>query len=309
MQPKNIKRLAILGAACIVGVIVALLGSSSGDNPRRNGASSATAPRARSVSTSPPTARPAGPARVLLAIDRSASMRCPLELRTPDEQCTPELRKQERLLGEHRRLTRIGAARSFASGGIAVLKMPGDELGVSAFWTSRGTGTRREVLKRKPKRVLRRFVTLGPISGLPKLQELLGRLGATDGGTPLYDMIDQGARDLRTGSSAETAVNSLVILTDGGSNGSKLTLGELRSRLLAAGGADEPVRLLITATGEARCEELRTLTEPGDGDCFQAPTEKLVVCASQKIQTLVRQPQPPTPRNAEEKARDRAPCR
>ena len=308
MQPKNIKRLAILGAACIVGVIVALLGSSSGDNPRRNGASSATAPRARSVSTSPPTARPAGPARVLLAIDRSASMRCPLELRTPDEQCTPELRKQERLLGEHRRLTRIGAARSLRAVG-------------SPFSRCRETSWVFSVLDLEGHRHASRGAQAEAQARAQAVRDAWPHLGTTEapraawslGGDrrrdPLYDMIDQGARDLRTGSSAETAVNSLVILTDGGSNGSKLTLGELRSRLLAAGGADEPVRLLITATGEARCEELRTLTEPGDGDCFQAPTEKLVVCASQKIQTLVRQPQPPTPRNAEEKARDRAPCR
>jgi len=296
-RPKSFKLIAAIAGGVLAGICftIAAVVIVNGDD-------GATSEKPETSTSRPgPTAGRSRPARVLMAIDRSASMGCPLQLER-DEDCSADLREQERDLPvEDQRLTRFGAARNWAAGGVATLNKPGDKLAISTFLTSTRMG-RLEMAEP----LVTRVVGFRPLSRFGNLKALFGRLRPTDGGTALYDMVDQGVDHLREGSPTNNRMNSLVILTDGGRNGSSISLEELRDGLAAAAVADEPVRVMVTATGEATCEQLRAFTEPGDGDCFQAPDSAAVACAARKIRELVRKPHPPSPRSAEEKRRDRA---
>ena len=242
-------------------------------------------------------------ARVGVAVDLSAAMGCPLQS-APGERCTRALRAQESALPvEHRRLTRIEAATAFASRGIRDLDQPGDKLAIWGFSTSGGTGPRQQ--GPRPKAGLEQVLRLGAVADPLSIAARFRGLRATSGGSPLYDMIDTGVRELRKDSPMKGVVNTLVVFTDGASNRSSISREELKARLDAAAQPGQaPVRVLIAVVGDGTCAQLQdAVAEPGDGDCFQAPTQAALRCVSDKIAALLRTPQPRTPRDARTKPR------
>jgi len=252
-------------------------------------------------------------ARVLVAVDVSASMGCPVELevdRQPPERCTAALRATEDAAPvDDQRLTRIQAAGTWAASGVRELTHDGDTVGLSTFSTSRGAGSRRVKLRRKARPDLRTLVPLSRASSPESLERRFDALQATDGGTPLTDMILDGVRQLQKHSPRRGVVNTLVVLTDGGSNGSTKSLAELEGELRAAVKAGPPVRVLITAAGDDICQKLRKhLAEPGDGNCFRAPNQEALECVASKIVPLLRTPQPAAPRSARAKERAGQSC-
>jgi hypothetical protein len=179
--------------------------------------------------------RPIGGGRqqhVLVAIDVSGSMDKPL-VRTGDQR-------------------RIEAAVDASTSALAFLG-PEDDVGV---WTFADRSSELAPLEPATRQHLDRVQT--DLRDLPRKE-----LG---GGTALYDTIARGVRELQTKSQSD-ATNTLVILTDGMDNGSGLSVERLYLRL-EEGARTRPVRVLITAAFETRCDrQLSAIAR-----CFKAAT-------------------------------------
>lgn len=240
------------------------------------------------------------PARVLLAFDLSASMNCPLELRKGEVCGKALIARERRRPAEQRRRTRIEAATIFATGGVDVLNQPEDELGISTFTTSTDGGRHAARARLEP------ILEIGKVKNdVQSIKRAVDNLRPTSGGTPLYDMISHGVDDLRTSSVPNGVVSSLVILTDGQDTASSTRFDDLRDKL-DAGDTTKPVRILITAAGEATCDQLLPLVKAFDGDCITAPTRTALECASETITDQLRTAQPRKPRSVEETRLQRA---
>ncbi len=281
-------------------------------------AGSNTAPKPPSRSTN------ARSARVLVAVDQSASMDCPLMLQNEVHQesriqesrardglqaagrgaaspssrtrevCSKELISKE-LADPHRRLTRMEAVRNWT--GLPKGKLgEGDELGIWGFYT----------LDARP--VIEKIRRLGAVGSSKSVGKDYASLKAVKrGGTSLYDVIDRGVQalidDAPTG-----AVKTLIVLTDGGHHTrAGISQEDLHERLRALGTGPSAVRVLVTAISEERCAELRKLVggHDLDGDCYDAPTPTALSCVSGGIRLLLRTPYPEIPRDRETKKADR----
>lgn len=261
--------LGVIAGILLICVVFRISCNGSGEQPRR--------------------AAPLSPARVVLAIDLSESMACPLELAFGEE-CTRELRARADRTG---RLTRIMAAAAWSVPAIADLDQPDDKV---SLWVFKTSDLDNSLPESEP--VLSRIVSLDSTPSPALVRKVVAGLRVTRGGTPLYDMIETGLQYLQGSSSPNNAINSLVILTDGGQTRTKASLDQLK-RALAVADATNPVRVLLTAAGEAQCQQLLPLVERFDGDCFRATTRGELYCARRNIRQLLRTPQPPRPRTAE----------
>ena len=235
------------------------------------------------VSDSSGASRP--PARVLLLIDVSRSMECPLAV----EECDENLILAEQLLPKPRR-TRIEAVRALVAPRLDTLDHDGDRIGLWLF-TSSDEGLPDECDRQGLPCKLRSLGYSKPgVRAILKTQ--IGELLTNYGGTPLYKAIALGIRELRKRRSPLNAVKSLVVITDGfdhtddDENMSRTELVDIANE----GG--EPVQVLMTAAGQQICDdELEpTVLELFGGTCEDAQTGTELQEAGDNIVDALRVP-------------------
>lgn len=181
------------------------------------------------------------PVQVILAMDVSTSMKCPV--RDDILKDCPDARgKVPRFAGP----ARIDAAVN--GGAVPALSYfkSGDRLGIWSFGSRIDQGT------------IYPFESEAETAATDRLRSLAKKVG---GGTLLYQTIYEAVLRLRKDFKGD-AVNALVILTDGRDNGSMLADGtRLDEQVLndeLGKDPDEPVHVLFTAAYEddVRCDEL-----------------------------------------------------
>jgi hypothetical protein len=198
------------------------------------------------------------PLRVLVAIDQSESMGCPVE---KNGKCPRDGRVPPNKKGDGPR--RIEAAVNGAADAVPVSFRRGDSLGIWTFNNriDRGRGIQPVTDQGTP--------VASDLSALANRAKE-DPVGQTSGGTHLYDTIYEGILELRSGW-RDDAANVLVILTDGTDYGSvRDTEGRL-DRTLRAGDSqnEKPVYLLVTAAWDITCDALLTQVTALRRQCFQ----------------------------------------
>lgn len=190
---------------------------------------------------------PRRPVQVVLALDVSTSMRCPVEggvlPRCPVQGTIPPFPGD----------AFIDAAVRQAVPGLGFFKTR-DRIAVWTFGAA--------ILGGAPK----------PLEDPGELAQNLTvdvRRSGVFGATPLYEAVYRGVRVLRAAWRPE-AVNALVLLSDGTEQGSTLQGGPLTARMLKAElgrESDKPIHVLLTAADQAVCNQLaRSIAELGSDD-------------------------------------------
>jgi hypothetical protein len=209
--------------------------------------------------------------RMLLAIDRSASMGCPIDIR---ERCPSASGKLPD--PRDRRPRRFELAVGGARDALTFLRT-GDSVGV---WTFSSSVTSLRGIQ--------------PVTeqGIRSLRAgLNNRQGApTAGSTHLYDVIFEGVRELRRGWRKDS-VNALVIFTDGLDRGSaRRSEAELdRALLVGDPHIDKPVTTIITAASGVDCGSLLTNVTVLRRRCLEVDSAADVHRAYQYTTELLRQ--------------------
>ncbi len=238
------------------------------------------------------------PARVLLAIDTSSSMGCPRALLSPS---CPSLK------GGDDRLRRIELVDQFAPSALGELAEEGDELGAVAFSTfgknfrslgdlqaaddsqrlSVANALRKLREREDSARQLRQRADRAAPATARRLEAKADQVDPTRGGTPLYEMISRGVRELQL-AGAGTAVNSLVVLTDGTDFSARLRSERVRLALKGAADPGNPVRVIVTATSVGTCAPLKEVIKPFDGRCLPGRTDPQIEVVREDIRKLLR---------------------
>ena len=191
------------------------------------------------------------PVQVILAIDVSTSMACPVDHDTLHGHCPGAGGKIPPFKGSSR------ADAAVTEGVIPAVSYfrKGDAIGVWRFASVLSPGT------------------ISEYKGDAELEQRLRPLvGQTSGGTRLNQTIYEGVRRLRRDWKPRT-INALVILTDAGDRGSTLKgqpLTEDRlDEVLGAEDPDKPVYVFITAGYDSPgCDKLLTGVEAFHHECF-----------------------------------------
>ena len=244
-------------------------------------------------------------ARVVLAVDVSKSMACPLGGPT---RCTREEMRRANFDD-----TRIAAASTWSGEAIDTLVEPNDRLALWTFTTAK-PGRRyppdqwiQEVVKLDSKQAKDSQSVKDRIGALEEKARAAKAAGqpAVDGGTPLYDAIYRGVSKLQ--SASEDSVRTLVVLTDGDNTVSRTDIPQLEAKYLSPNRDISPVRVLFTAASDEVCAipRLVRIAERFDGDCFLATDDDQLSCARDHIVDLLRKSQPDHLRTLAEKKQAR----
>lgn len=254
--------------------------------------------------------RESQPIRLLLAMDLSESMNCPVaapaaEPGEPlDPRCAnpgdPDAKPPKPLDKRDTENLRIGAAVNGAIDGLGWFGQR-DRLGV---WTFSGQSVV-DRLRRKSSRLDQAFsgkrTDSEPSGDFPSFEPaaaepaLRGLLLKASGGTPLNLAIYYGVRALRA--YWQPGVNALVILTDGYDHTSELngaTLDEARLNRLLNKGLQPPVHVLLTTAGDdVDCTKLLTKItafayDPGR-DCFPVRRGRDVATTFERVGERLRE--------------------
>ncbi len=207
------------------------------------------------------------PVQVVLAIDVSASMRCPVDASILQEKCPRKDGSIPRFDGR----SRIRAAVDDGVVPALAYLRDGDQGGIWTFAT---------------------VVTPGTITPFGSLKELKRKLTPlvrqTGSGTRLYETIFEAVQRLQRDWKPRT-INAVIILTDGRDNGSKLNGEPLTEQLLdetlGPKDPDKPVYVFLTAAYDApKCRFLFRDVDAFEHKCLDVDNDTDVQDAYDKIQ-------------------------